>query len=99
MALGNSYRNESTIYAAYILKEKPEGKIGVLYQNDDFGKEMLNGLRAGLGSKSSMIVAEVSYEVTDPTIDSQIVKLCYSDAGIMFNILTQPFVDQGITKI
>jgi branched-chain amino acid transport system substrate-binding protein len=99
MALGTSYRNESTIYAAYILKEKPEGKIGVLYQNDDFGKEMLNGLRAGLGSKSSMIVAEVSYEVTDPTIDSQIVKLRYSGADIMFNMATPKFVAQGIKKI
>lgn len=99
MALGTSYRDESMIYAAYVLKERPDGKIGVLYQNDDFGKEMLNGLKARLGIHSSMIVAEISYEVSDPTIDSQIVKLRYSGADILFNVATPKFVAQGIKKI
>jgi branched-chain amino acid transport system substrate-binding protein len=99
MGLGTSYRNESSIYAAYILKEKPDGKIGVLYQNDDFGKEMLNGLKARLGSKSSMIVAEMSYEVSDPTIDSRIVKLRYSGADVFFNMSTPKFIAQGIKKM
>src|SRR2546423_15655443 len=64
-----NYQSESRIYAKYILKEKPDGKIGVIYQNDDFGKDYLKGLKDGLGAKAaSMIVAEESFEVTQPTI-------------------------------
>src|SRR5438270_2056061 len=70
-----SYQSEARIYAKYLLKEKPDGKIAVLYQNDDFGKDYLKGLKDGFGSKASMIVAEESYETAEPSIDSHIVKL------------------------
>ncbi len=76
MGFNPNYFTEGRIYGQYILKEHPNAKIGVLYQNDDLGKDYLNGLKAGLGDKaSSMIVAEASYEVSDPTIDSQILKI------------------------
>ena len=71
-----NYQSESPIYAKYILKKLPDAKIAILYQNDDYGKDYLKGLKDGLGAKAaSMIVAEDSYETTEPTIDSQIVKL------------------------
>src|SRR3981189_181560 len=71
-----NYQSESQIYAKYILKEKPNAKIAILYQNDDYGKDYVKGLKDGLGAKAaSMIVAEESYETTQPTIDSNIVKL------------------------
>src|SRR5215475_6459439 len=71
-----SYVVEGRIYGQYILKNYPDAKVGVLYQNDDLGRDYLNGIKAGLGDKAaSMIVAEASYEVSDPTIDSQILKL------------------------
>src|SRR5438874_658882 len=70
-----NYQSEGRIYAAYLLQEKPNGKIGVLYQNDDFGKDYLKGLKDGLGEKKSMIAVEASYETTDPTVDSQIVDM------------------------
>ncbi|CAN5414002.1 ABC transporter substrate-binding protein [soil metagenome] len=99
MLLGTSYQTEGSIYAAYILREKPDAKIAILYQNDDFGKELLNGLKAGLGAKTSMIVEEAPYEVADPTIDSQIVKLRHSGADVMFTFGTPKFVAQSIKKI
>ncbi len=99
MLLGTSYKTEGAIYSAYILREKPDAKIAILYQNDDFGKELLNGLKAGLGSKASTIVAEAPYEVADPTIDSQIVKLRHSGADVMFSFGTPKFVAQSIKKI
>src|ERR1700758_3022988 len=75
-----NYFVEGRIYGQFILKEYPNAKVGVLYQNDDLGKDYLNGLKAGLGDKAStMIVAEASYEPTAPTIDSQILKI--KDAG------------------
>src|SRR5689334_13461961 len=77
-----SYQSEARIYAKYLMKEKPDGKIAILYQNDDFGKDYLKGLKDGLGSKSSMIVAEESYETTEPSIDSHIVKLKSSGADV-----------------
>ena len=71
-----NYQSETQIYAKYILKNKPNAKIGVLYQNDDYGKDYLKGFKDGLGAKAaSMIVMEESYEVSEPTIDSHIVKL------------------------
>src|ERR1700758_84063 len=76
MGFNPNYFVEGRIYGQYILKEHPDAKVGVLYQNDDLGKDYLNGIKAGLGEKAaSMIVAEASYEVSDPTIDSQILKL------------------------
>ncbi len=94
-----AYQAESRIYAKFIQDTYPNGKIGVLYQNDDYGKDYLKGLRDGLGSKLSMIVAEVPYETTDPTIDSQIVKLRASGADILFNVATPKFAAQAIRKV
>ena len=94
-----NYQAEATIYARHILQTKPNAKIGVLYQNDDYGKDYLKGLKDGLGDKAArMIVAEVSYEVTDPTIDSQIVQLQASGADVMINITTPKFAAQAIRK-
>ena len=95
-----SYQIESKIYARYLLKNKPDAKIAVLYQNDDYGKDYLKGLYDGLGAKAkSMIVAEASYEVTDPTVDSQVVTLKSSGADTMFTIATPKFAAQTIRKM
>ena len=93
-----NYQSETQIYAKYILKNYPNAKIGVLYQNDDYGKDYLKGLKDGLGSKTSMIVLEESYEVSAPTIDSHIVKLKASGADVFFNITTPKFAAQAIKK-
>jgi branched-chain amino acid transport system substrate-binding protein len=94
-----NYQSEAKIYAKYILESKPDGKIGILYQNDDYGKDYLQGFKAGLGDRAAkMIVAEQSYEVTDPTIDSQIISLKNSGADIFFNITTPKFAAQAIRK-
>ncbi|WP_375786632.1 ABC transporter substrate-binding protein [Bradyrhizobium sp. Pha-3] len=94
-----NYQSESIIYAKYILKNKPDAKIAVLYQNDDYGKDYLKGFKDGLGSRAaSMIVAEDSYEVTEPTIDSHIVRLKASGADVFFNITTPKFAAQAIKK-
>jgi len=93
------YQAESRIYAKYILDNYPNGKIGILYQNDDYGKDYVKGLKDGLGSKASMIVAEVPYETSDPTVDSQIVKLKASGADIFFNVATPKFAAQAIKKV
>ena len=81
------------------MKEKPDAKIAILYQNDDFGKDYLKGLKDGLGAKASMIVAEESYEISEPTIDSHIVKLKAAGADVFFNITTPKFAAQAIKKI
>src|SRR5437899_1466574 len=93
-----NYQSETQIYAKYILKNYPNAKIGVLYQNDDYGKDYLKGLKDGLGSKSSMIVLEESYEVSEPTIDSHIVKLKSTGADVFVNITTPKFAAQAIKK-
>jgi branched-chain amino acid transport system substrate-binding protein len=94
-----SYQSEARIYAKYLIKEKPEGKISVLYQNDDFGKDYLKGLRDGLGSKASMIVAEEGYETSEPSIDGHIVKLKSSGADVFISITTPKFAAQAIKKL
>ena len=95
-----NYQSESRIYAKYILKEKPNAKIAVLYQNDDYGKDYLKGLKDGLGAKAaSMIVAEESYETTEPSVDNHIVKLKSTGADIFVNITTPKFAAQAIKKI
>ena len=95
-----SYQSETRIYAKYILKEMPNAKIAVLYQNDDYGKDYLKGLKDGLGAKAEqMIVAEESYEVSEPTIDSHIVKLKSSGADVFVNITTPKFAAQAIKKV
>ena len=94
-----NYQTEGRIYADFILKEKPNAKIAILYQNDDYGKDYLKGMKDGLGAKAaSMIVKEVSYEVTDPTVDSQMVQLQASGADTFFNITTPKFAAQAIRK-
>ena len=93
-----NYQAEAKIYALYILKTKPDAKIGVLYQNDDYGKDYLKGFRDGLGDKVKMIVAEASYEVTDATVDSQILQLQGSGADTLFDITTPKFAAQAIRK-
>src|SRR6059036_2129194 len=94
-----NYQSESQIYAKYILKEKPDAKVAVLYQNDDYGKDYLKGFKDGLGAKAaSMIVIEESYEVSEPTIDSHIVKLKSTGADVFFNISTPKFAAQAIKK-
>jgi len=95
-----TYGVEAHIYANYILKNLPNAKIAVLYQNDDFGKDYLNGLRAGLGDKAAkMIVATQSYETTDPTVDSQIVALQGSGADVIMTAAIPKFAAQAIRKI
>jgi branched-chain amino acid transport system substrate-binding protein len=94
-----NYQTEAHIYAKYLLDNKPTAKIAILYQNDDYGKDYVKGLKDGLGAKAaSMIVAEASYEVTDPTVDSQIVSLKGSGADVFFNVGTPKFAAQAIRK-
>jgi ABC-type branched-subunit amino acid transport system substrate-binding protein len=95
-----SYQSEARIYAKYILKEKPNAKIAVLYQNDDYGKDYLKGLKDGLGEKAAaMIVAEESFETTEPTVDNHVVKLKSTGADIFFDIATPKFAAQAIKKV
>jgi ABC-type branched-subunit amino acid transport system substrate-binding protein len=95
-----NYQSESRIYAKYLLKEKPDAKIAVLYQNDDYGKDYLKGLKDGLGAKAgSMIVVEESYETTEPSIDNHIVKLKSTGADVFIDITTPKFAAQAIKKI
>ena len=94
-----SYQNETQIYAKYILKNYPNAKIGVLYQNDDYGKDYLKGLKDGLGSKASMIVAEEPYETTEPTIDSHILNLKASGADVFVDLSIPKFAAQAIKKM
>jgi branched-chain amino acid transport system substrate-binding protein len=94
------YQSEGRIYAKYLLKEKPDAKVAIMYQNDDFGKDLLKGLKDGLGDKAaSMIVAEESYEVSEPTIDSHVVKLKSSGADVYFSMTTPKFSAQSIKKV
>jgi branched-chain amino acid transport system substrate-binding protein len=94
-----NYQSESRIYAKYILKNMPNAKIAILFQNDDYGKDYVKGLKDGLGAKAaSMIVAEESYETTEPTIDSHIVKLKSTGADVFFNVTTPKFAAQAIKK-
>ena len=95
-----SYQSEGHIYAKYLLKEKPDARIAVLYQNDDYGKDYLKGLKDGLGEKAaSMIVAEESFETTEPTVDNHIVKLKSSGADVFVDIATPKFAAQAIKKV
>ena len=94
------YQTESRIYAKYILKERPNAKIAVLYQNDDYGKDYVEGLKDGLGAKAaSMIVGEQSYETTEPLINSEVVRLRSTGADVFFNVTTPKFAAQAITKV
>src|SRR5262249_9720013 len=95
-----NYQSETQIYAKWLLKNKPDAKIAVLYQNDDYGKDYLKGLKDGLGAKAaSMIIAEESYETTEPTIDNHIVKLKATGADVFIDITTPKFAAQAIKKV
>jgi branched-chain amino acid transport system substrate-binding protein len=95
-----NYQSEGQIYASYITANHANGKIAVLYQNDDYGKDYLKGLKDGLGDKGkSMIVAEAPYETTDPTVDSQVVSLKSSGADVFVNITIPKFAAQAIRKV
>jgi branched-chain amino acid transport system substrate-binding protein len=99
MGFQPNYQTEGRIYAAYILKNIPDAKIGILYQNDDYGKDYRKGLLDGLGDAAKkMVVLEQTYEVTDPTIDSQIVNLKNSGANVFFNVTIPKFAVQAIKK-
>jgi ABC-type branched-subunit amino acid transport system substrate-binding protein len=100
MGWAASYQSETQIYAKYILKNYPNARIAVLFQNDDYGKDYLKGLKDGLGGKAaSMVVAEESYETSEPTIDSRIVKLKATGADIFVNITTPKFAAQTIKRV
>jgi branched-chain amino acid transport system substrate-binding protein len=99
MGWSPNYQSEARIYARYILKERPSARIAVLYQNDDYGKDYLKGLKDGLGAKAaSMIVAEEAYDVSEPTIDSHVVKMRSLGADVFVNITTAKFAAQAIRK-
>jgi len=95
-----SYQSEGQIYAKWLMKEKPNARIAVLYQNDDFGKDYLKGLKDGLGARAAtMVIAEESYEVSEPTVDSHIVKLKSLDPDVVLSVTTPKFAAQTIKKI
>jgi branched-chain amino acid transport system substrate-binding protein len=94
-----NYQSEGRIYAKYVADKYPNAKIGILYQNDDFGKDMVKGFKDGLGAKTSLIVAEAPYEISDPTIDSQIVKLKAAGVDLLYNSTTPKFAAQSIKKL
>src|SRR5258705_709008 len=94
-----SYQSEARIYAKFLMKEKPKSKIRIMYENDDFGKDYLKGLKDGVGAKASMLIAEESYETAEPSIDGHIVKLKSTGADVFINIATPKFAAQAIKKI
>lgn len=98
IAYNPNYQSEAHIYAKYILANHPNAKIAILYQNDDLGKDYVKGLKDGLGAKANMIVAEKSYELSDPTVDSQMVSLKSSGADLFYNMTTPKFGAQAIRK-
>jgi ABC-type branched-subunit amino acid transport system substrate-binding protein len=94
-----SYQAEARIYANYILRERPNGKIAVLYQNDDLGKDYLKGLHDGLGDNASMILIEEPYEISQPTVESSIAKMKSLGADVFINFSTPRFAAQAIKKV
>jgi len=95
-----NYQSEGQIYAKYILKNLPNAKIAILYQNDDYGKDYVKGMKDGLGAKAaSMIIAEESYETTEPTVDSHVVNLKASGADVFFDVAIPKFAAQAIRKV
>jgi len=100
MGFTPSYQNEGRTYAKYLLKAKPDAKIAILFQNDDFGKDYLKGMKEGLGDKAaSMIIAEEAFDVLEPSIDSHIVKLKATGADVLFDVATPKFAAQTIKKV
>jgi branched-chain amino acid transport system substrate-binding protein len=97
MGFRPNYQSEGHVYAQYLLRQLPQGKIGILFQNDDYGKDYVKGLKDGLNGKMQ-IVAEFPYETTDPTIDSQMISLKNSGADIFYDVTTPKFAAQAIKK-
>jgi len=94
------YESEGKVYGKYVLKEKPDAKVAILYQHDDSGRDYIRGFKEGLGANAKkMIVAEASYQITDPTVDSQIIALRNSGADVLFTHATPKFGAQAIRKI
>jgi len=94
-----NYQSEARVYAKYILKERPNARIAVIYQNDDYGKDYLKGLKDGLGDKAaSMIVAEDAYEIAEPTIDTHVVKMKSLNADVFIDVTGPKFAAQAIRK-
>ena len=93
-----NYQTEGRIYAEHMIKNRPDAKIAILYQNDDSGRDYVKGFKDGLGERVKQIVAEVSYEVTDPTVDSQVVQMKGSGADVFFHMATPKFAAQAIRK-
>src|SRR5258707_1818478 len=99
MGFTPSYETEGFIYAQFVLEQRPGAKVAILFQNDDFGKDYLKGIKPGLGDKAaSMIVAEEGFDVSEPTIDSHLVKLRSTGADVLFDIATPKFAAQAIKK-
>jgi branched-chain amino acid transport system substrate-binding protein len=94
-----AYQLEGRTYAKHILTNSPKAKIAVLYQNDDYGKDLLKGLKDGLGAHANMVVAEATYEVSDATVDSQIATLKASKADVFVNVTTPKFAAQAVRKV
>ena len=92
------YHTEAVIYAKHILANVKDAKIGVLMQNDDYGKDYWEGFKEGLGKEVSRVVKHVTYETTDPTVDSQIIQLKDSGANVFFNIAIPKFAAQAMRK-
>ena len=100
MGFQPNFQFEGRVYAKYILQQRPNGRIGVMYENDDFGKDLVKGLRDGLGERADlMIVKEVSYEVTDPTDHLQIITLAGPGADVFFDASLPKFAAQAIRKM
>ncbi len=100
MSISPGYVDEARAYAKYILEAKPDGKIGVLYQDDDFGRAYIDGLKQGLGDRAAeMIVMEAAYQPTDPTVDSQIVSLQASGADVLLTAAIPRMAAQTIRKV
>jgi branched-chain amino acid transport system substrate-binding protein len=95
-----TYQTEGRIYAKYILQNLPQGKIGILYQNDDSGRDYVKGLKDGLGAEAAkrMIIAELPYDPSETTVDSQVVTLKTMGAGVFFNETSPKFAAQAIRK-
>ncbi len=95
-----TYQTEGGVYAHYLLEHMPDARVGILYQDDDYGKDYVKGFTDGLGAKAkTMIVKQVSYETTEPSIDSQVITLQASDANVFFNVTTPKFAAQAIRKV
>jgi ABC-type branched-subunit amino acid transport system substrate-binding protein len=100
IGLQPNYRAEARIYAAYVLEQRPSAKIGILYQNDDFGRDYIQGLKDVLGANfDRMVVASTPYETGTPTVDSQVVAVSVANPDIFLNIATPKFAAQAIKKI